>query len=91
MLDNLRLNIQKLIASYEEQKQRADELDRRLELCEAEILKYKEQITDLNSKIDELSLMGAFNSSSSGDKETAINAISKLIHEIDKCIKMIDN
>ena len=56
-INELRSNIARLIALYEAEKQRADSLASKLSVSEGEILKYREQITDLNLQIDNQRLM----------------------------------
>lgn len=88
-INELRSNITRLIALYEAEKQRADSLASKLSVSEGEILKYREQITDLNLQIDNQRLMSAF--LAGGDKEQAKERISRLIREIDKCIKLLES
>lgn len=88
MLEDIKTNITRLIALYEGEKQRADALESSLRGSEALIEQYKAQITDLNSKIDNLKLSMAF--TGRGDNELAKARIEKLIREIDKCIKMLE-
>lgn len=90
MLDGISTNISKLIALYEAEKQRADSLQAKLSSREEDIRKYKEQITGLNLQIDNLSLMNAFRTSTSDDNSAAKDAVSKLIREVDKCIKLLE-
>lgn len=89
MLEDIKAGVARLISLYETEKQRADALATQLDDKEAELLKYKEQITDLNRQIDKLKLAGAF----SGNADTAASRqrIDKLIREIDKCIKLLEN
>lgn len=88
-INELRSNIARLIALYEAEKQRADSLASKLSVSEGEILKYREQITDLNLQIDNQRLMSAF--LAGGDMEQAKERISRLIREIDKCIKLLES
>ncbi len=88
-INELRSNIARLIALYEAEKQRADSLASKLSVSEGEILKYREQITDLNLQIDNQRLMSAF--LAGGDREQAKEQISRLIREIDKCIKLLES
>ena len=88
MLQDIKADIEKLIALYEGQKQRADELALRLAEREGENLRYKEQITDLNRQIDNLKLQSAF--SADGSNRAAKERLRKLISEIDKCINLLE-
>ena len=49
----------------------------------------KEQIADLNQQIDNLDLLRAFQAA--GDPAESKARIDRLIHEIDKCIKLLEN
>ena len=89
MLEDIKSNIAKLVAQYEAERQRADNLAERLAQSEEKCLKYKEQITDLNQQIDNLELMRAFQAA--GDPAESRERIAKLIREIDKCIKVLEN
>ncbi|MCR5841673.1 MAG: hypothetical protein K6G86_06305 [Bacteroidales bacterium] len=89
MLEDIKSNIAKLVAQYEAEKQRADNLAGRLAASEEKCLRYKEQITDLNQQIDNLELMRAFQAA--GDPADAKDRINKLIREIDRCIKLLEN
>lgn len=89
MLEDIKSNIAKLVAQYEAERQRADTLSERLAASEEKCLKYKEQITDLNQQIDNLLLLRAFQAS--GDPADSKERINKLIREIDRCIKLLEN
>ena len=89
MLEDIKSNIAKLVAQYEAEKQRADTLAGRLAASEERCLRYKEQITDLNQQIDNLELMRAFQAA--GEPAEAKDRINKLIREIDRCIKLLEN
>lgn len=88
MLEELKSNIDSLVALYEGQKQRADELEARLSESLAAEKKYREQITELNGQIDNVKLSFAFGSAS--DPEGARARITKLIAEIDRCIRLLE-
>lgn len=89
MLEDIKSNIAKLVALYEAERQRADDLARRLAASEEKCLQYKEQITDLNQQIDNLELMRAFQAA--GDPTESKERIAKLIREIDRCIKLLES
>ena len=89
MLEDIRSNIAKLVAQYEAERQRADSLAERLASSEEKCLRYKEQITDLNQQIDNLELLRAFQAA--GDPNESKARISKLIKEIDRCIKLLES
>jgi len=88
MLEDLKSNIDRLVALYEGQRQRADELEAKLaKSLEAE-RNYREQIAELNGQIDNVKLSFAFGTVT--DPEGAKARITKLIAEIDKCIKLLE-
>ena len=89
MLEEIKSNIARLVALYEAEKQRADALAARLSESEEKAGHYREQIAELNHKIDNLGLSGAF----MGDKDNTVakERIEKLIREIDKCIELLEN
>ena len=89
MLEDIKSNIAKLVAQYEAEKQRADTLAGKLATSEEKCLQYKEQIADLNQQIDNLDLLRAFQAA--GDPAESKARIDRLIHEIDKCIKLLEN
>ena len=88
MLEELRQNINGLIAGNEAEKQRADGLESRLELCKTLVEDYKTQIIELNGQIDNLKLTMAFGGG--GDSKVSRERIDKLVREIDKCIKLLE-
>ena len=89
MLEDVKSNIAKLVALYEAERQRADVLAGKLAESEEKCLRYKEQIADLNQQIDNLELLRAFQAA--GDPTESKARIERLIHEIDKCIKLLEN
>lgn len=88
MLEGIRPYITRLLALYEGEKQRADNLAAVLSEKEKELDSCHKQITDLHRKIDNLKLTGAF--VSEGRNPEAKERIEKLIREIDKCIKLLE-
>ncbi|MBR5042203.1 MAG: hypothetical protein IKX67_03110 [Bacteroidales bacterium] len=88
MLEDIKTNIEKLISLYETEKQRADALQEELESSRAELAACKEKAIDLDAQIDNLKLQYAF--SGAGDPALAKERISKLIREIDHCIKLLE-
>lgn len=88
MLEGIKQNVTKLIALYEGEKQRADALEAELSASRSEAGAYRKQITDLNRKIDNIKLSGAF--SSEGGNPVAKERLEKLINEIDKCIRLLE-
>ena len=88
MLEEVKANIEKLISLYETEKQRADGLSAELENSRELLKSYKEKIADLDAQIDNLKLKYAF--SGAGDPALAKELITKLVHEIDRCIKLLE-
>ena len=88
MLEDLHQQIERLIALYEGEKQRADFLQASLQASEAAAAAYKEQITDLTKQIETLQLATAFDGQGSPQAKARID---KLIREIDKCIRLLEN
>ena len=88
MLEDIKSRIEKLVSLYETEKQRADALAAELEARKADIEGYKAKIADLDSQIDNLKLQYAF--SGSGDPALAKERITKLVREIDRCIKLLE-
>lgn len=91
MLEGIKENFARIIALYEEQKQRADALASQLSQKEESLKACKEQIAELNQQIDSLKLSSVFTSSSQGDNSVAKERIEKLIREIDKCISLLED
>ena len=88
MLEELKTNIEKLISLYETEKQRADALAAELEQCRAQLKDNKDKMLDLDAQIDNLKLQYAF--SGAGDPALAKERITKLIREIDRCIRLLE-
>ena len=88
MLEGVRHNFTRLIALYESERQRADDLASRLSDREKEVETYRKQITDLNRKIDNLKLTEAL--AAGGGNPAARERIEKLIREIDRCINLLE-
>ena len=88
MLEELKTNIEKLVSLYETEKQRADALAAELEQCRAQLKVNKDKMLDLDAQIDNLKLQYAF--SGAGDPALAKERITKLIREIDRCIRLLE-
>lgn len=88
MLENIKTRVEKLISLYEKEKQRADLAVAELEAGRAQLAAYKEKIAELDAQIDNLKLQYAF--SGSGDQALAKERITKLVREIDHCIKLLE-
>lgn len=90
MLENIKENIEKLISLYETERQKADELEARLSESEGSLSQCKAQIAELTRQVDSLKLSNAFASSDGANVESR-ERLDKLIHEIDKCISLLEN
>lgn len=88
MLEEVKSNIERLISLYETEKQRADALQAELDKSREEVAAGKERLAELDGQIDNLKLQYAF--SGAGDPALAKERINKLIHEIDRCIKLLE-
>lgn len=88
MLEDLKQNIERLIALYEAQKQENQLLAEELGKSRQTVESYKKQISELERQVDNLKLTQAF--TSSGDNASAKEKIEKLIKEIDKCISLLE-
>lgn len=89
MLEDIKSNIVRLISLYEGEKQRADLLAEKLAQSEDAVKSCKLQTTELNRQIDNLKLSSAF--TGSGDNAVAKERVDKLIREIDRCIKLLED
>lgn len=89
MLSSIKTDISRLLSMYETEKKRADSLALELEESRRAVLNCKEQITELNLEIDNLKLHSAF--AAGGDSSEARETLDKLIKEIDRCIKLLEN
>ncbi len=88
MLEDIKKNIERLIALYEGEKQEKSNLLLRLNESEAKNETYRKQITDLEREVDNLKLAEAFAASSDNNSE-AKEKVEKLIREINKCISLL--
>jgi cell division septum initiation protein DivIVA len=88
MLDAVRQKITQLIAAYETEKAERMKLQAELERKVSENETYKKQIIELERKIDNQRLAGAF---LNGDNAESKKKIDRLIKEIDKCISLMES
>lgn len=89
MLTDIKSDIAKLLALYEAEKKRADEMSDKVNEVQAQNLRYKEQIAELTGKIDTMKLSDAFVATEGNS--AARQRIDKLIREIDRCIKLLED
>lgn len=88
MLEELKTSIEKLVSLYETEKQRSVALEEELARCREELEACRKKVTELDGQIDNLKLQTAF--SGSGDPALAKERITKLVREIDRCIKLLE-
>ena len=87
MLDAVKQQITRLIAAYESEKAECTRLRAELEKLGTQNEVYRKQIIELERKIDNQRLAGAF---LNGDNTESKKKIDKLIKEIDKCISLME-
>lgn len=89
MLEDIKKNIERLIALYEGEKMQRRLLMTELEKRDAEIVSYKKQIADLERQVENLKLAEAF-SARTTDNMDAKSEINKMITGIDRCISLLE-
>lgn len=89
MLEDVRKNIERLVALYERERQTKENLVIELRRKDAEIDSYKKQISDLERQVDNLKLIEAFTAHEEGSA-AAREKIDKMISEIDRCISLLE-
>ncbi len=88
MLEDIRLDIEKLIALYEAVKAENAVLRGELRKSSEAAENYKGKVSELEQQISTLTLAGAF--TGGGDNSAAKEKIDKLIKEIGKCISLLE-
>ena len=89
MLEDIRKNIERLIALYEGERQQKERLVLELRQRDEEIDSYKKQIADMERQVDNLKLTEAF-TAPAGSGDAAKEKIDRLITEIDRCISLLE-
>ena len=89
MLEDVRQQIEKLIARYEAGKAENERLRAELQACKETGETYRRQIMELESTIETLKLTEAF--TAGGDHHAAKEKMDQLIREIDKCISYLES
>ena len=89
MLEDIRKNIERLIALYEGERHQKERLVLELRQRDEEIDSYKKQIADLERQVDNLKLTEAF-TAPAGSGDAAKEKIDRLITEIDRCISLLE-
>ena len=88
MLEEVRNNFRRLMAAYESEKEENRVLREELKAAGDKITGYKKQIEELEKKIDNLGLAGAF-LGRDGNVE-AKRQIDRMRKDIDRCIKLME-
>ena len=89
MLEDIKKNIERLIALYENEKQQNGKLRTALVEKESEIESCRKQIADLERQVDNLKLTEAFTAPAGGGS-AAREKIDKMITSIDRCISLLE-
>ena len=89
MLEDIKKNIERLIALYENEKRQREKLVLELERREAEIEDCRKQIADLERQVDNLKLTEAF-LAPAGSDSSARETIDRMITSIDRCISLLE-
>ena len=89
MLEDIKKNIERLIALYEAEKVENGKLRARLSEREAALAACKEQITGLEGQIETLKLSQDF-IASGNSTSAAKEKIDRMIKEIDRCISLLE-
>ena len=89
MLEDIKTNIDKLIALYEGAATENENLRAALSKSETENETAKKRITDLEKQLDNLRLTQAFTAAPDGDGQAKAK-LDKLIREIDRCISLLE-
>ena len=89
MLEDIKKNIERLIALYENEKRQREKLVLEPERREAEIEDCRKQIADLERQVDNLKLTEAF-LAPAGSDSSAREKIDRMITSIDRCISLLE-
>ena len=89
MLEDIKKNIERLIALYENEKRQREKLVLELERREAEIEDCRKQIADLERQVDNFKLTEAF-LAPAGSDSSAREKIDRMITSIDRCISLLE-
>ena len=89
MLENIRKDIERLVAAYEAENRRRISLEEEVMQYKEKEETYRKRITELEQQIDNLKLKNVF-LTASGDNIEAKERIEKLIRDIDRCIALME-
>ncbi|MCQ2149516.1 MAG: hypothetical protein MJY45_04050 [Bacteroidales bacterium] len=90
MIQDIKLRFERLIALYEAQKERSENLSSELVRCRESNEALVKQNADLKNQIDKLKLSAAFRAND-GSASEAKERIERLVGEIDKCISLLES
>lgn len=89
MLDEVRGKMHRLIGLYEEARVRNAKLNAENEQLKIQLDRYRKQITELEKKVDSLTLKEAILAPTASNAE-AKRKVAKMIRILDKCISLMD-
>ena len=89
MLEDIRKNINRLIALYEAEKTENEKLRSQLSESRAAVNSYREQISELEEQIETLRLTQAF-TAGGNTPPASKEKIDRMIKEIDRCISLLE-
>jgi len=89
MLEDVKQNIERLIALYEARKAECESLRQALAQSEQRNTDCREKIAELEQQIDTMKLSAAF-MTPAGSNVVAKEKMDKLIREIDRCISLLE-
>lgn len=89
MLEDIRKNINRLIALYEAEKAENENLRSQLSESRAAVNSYREQISGLEEQIETLRLTQAF-TAGGNTPPASKEKIDRMIKEIDRCISLLE-
>ena len=90
MLEDIKKDIERLIALYESEKTERIRLQSELSQSKADNESCRKRIEELEQQVDNLHLTEAF-LTPAGSDSGAKDRIEKLIKEIDNCISLLEN
>ncbi len=89
MLEDIKASVERLISAYEAAQVENKSLKEEIGQLRTQNADYRKQIDELEKRIDNLKLSGAF-LGVSNDGGKARESIDRLIKEIDRCISLME-
>ena len=89
MFEDLRRNIERLIALYEAERQRKEQLAQELAESRAAVETCRKKIAELERQVDNLKLTQAFTAPEGGNA-AAKEKVEKMIRQLDRCIARLE-